>query len=131
MNPSIVYQGSVKANGGRTCYCTFLAGSHFVPNQELNLGLSVEHVIQDHIWLLPSSLTVEVVAMRLIWENNSSCLFRTPFITLLVYSHQAFSLFKSQRTTSNPEELSVNSQSKVTTNVTPPCFDRVRKRKRV
>ena len=29
LNLSIGYQGSVKANGGRTCYCTFLAGSHF------------------------------------------------------------------------------------------------------
>ena len=72
LKPSIVYQGSVKANGGRTCYCTFLAESHFVPNQEPNLGLSVEHVIQDHIWLLPSSLTVGAVAMSLIWESNWS-----------------------------------------------------------
>lgn len=104
LNLSIAYQGSVNANGGRTCYCTFLAGSHFVPNQELKLALSVEHVDQDHMWPLPSSLTVGAVAMRLIWESNSSCLFRTPFIALLVHSHQAFSLFKSQRTTSNPEE---------------------------
>ena len=82
----------------------YLFGSHFVPNQELNLGLSVEHVIQDHIWLLPSSLMVGAVAMLLIWESNSSCLSRTPFIALLVHSHQAFSLFKSQRATSNPED---------------------------
>ena len=129
LNPSIVYQGSVKANGGRTCYCTLLAGSHFVPNQELKMGLSVEHLVQDHIWLLPSSLTVGAIAMLLMWESNSPCLSRTPFIALLVHSHQAFSLFKSQRATSNPEDCRLT--VKVLTNVTPSCFGKARKPKRV
>ena len=82
----------------------YLFGRKPLPNQELKMGLSVEHLVQDHIWLLPSSLTVGAVAMLLMWESNSPCLSRTPFIALLVHSHQAFSLFKSQRATSNPED---------------------------
>lgn len=89
---------------------TFFAGSHFFSNQELNRGLSVHKELPLKSLMASSiSSTVGALAIRLIRESTSSRLPRTPFEALLVHSHQAFSRWKSQRTTSDSvEQIIVN-----------------------
>lgn len=86
-------------------YRTFLAGSHFFSNQELSRGLSVHKELPLKSLIASSiSSTFGALAIRLIRKSTSSRLPRTPFEALLVHSHQAFSRWKSQRTTSESAE---------------------------
>jgi len=80
--------------------------SHFVENQLRNLAFSVHTALSWKSFIaLSMSFKVAALAILLIRDNTSSRLLSTPLVLLLVHSHQAFSRWKSQRTTSDSVAL--------------------------
>lgn len=97
-------------------FCTFMFGSHLLPNQFLSFGFFCQSSLSVR-FVVDFRHSSEVAARAIVRNIHSKCSlsWATPLSTLAVHSCHHFSRWKSQRSTSASNYCKQHSEVKITT----------------